>query len=151
VLLEIMTDAVVGRGEQTLTWCHKVAAPEVTQILGVRIGDVATAVRTDRGLPLAELTVDADLWVQSPSGTKVLRTRCRTVHEVPVSLRKTAQGEPSYELSLIGGPSTTGIRTEGDAVYVDFEAAVAVTATGPARYWVKAYQEAEPAAAPGVH
>lgn len=151
MLLEIMTDAVVGRGEHTLTWCHRVAAPEVTQILGVRIGNVATATRTEQGVPLAELTVDADLWVQSPAGTKVLRTRCRTVHEVPVSLRPSAQGEPIYEVSLVGGPRTTGIRTEGEAIYVDFEATAAVTARGPARYWVRAYQEGESAADQGVH
>lgn len=139
-LQEIMIRAVVGRAERTLTWCHKLAASDAKQVLGVRVGKTAVAVVTEEGQPLAELTVDCDLWCSGGEGTKVIRTRCRCLQEVPVSLRGELLGEAESQIKLVGGPRSTGVRVEGESIYIDFEATVQVQVTALARLWVRAYE-----------
>lgn len=139
-LQEIMTRAVVGRAERTLTWCHKLPSNQMTQVLGVRVGRIGLSVKTEERQPVAELVVDCDLWCSDGERTKVLRTRCRCVQEVPITLRGEVLGDEEFHLELVGGPRSTGVRVEEEAIYVDFEAMVQVEATALARLWVKAYE-----------
>ncbi len=138
-LQEIMTRAVVGRTERTLTWCHKLAASDMKQVLGVRVGRTNVSVKGEEGQPVAELMVDCDLWCADGKRTKVLRTRCRSVQEVPVKLRDNLIGEEGYAIELTGTPRSTGVRVDGDSIYVDFEATVQVEVIALARLCVKAY------------
>lgn len=138
-LQEIMIRAVVGRAERTLTWCHMLAASDMKQVLGVRIGKTALAVVTEESQPLAELTVDCDLWCSGEEGTKVLRTRSHCLQEVPVSLQGEVIGQEESRIELISGPRSTGVRVEGESIYIDFEATVQVEVTAQTRLWVRAY------------
>ncbi|MFZ5827504.1 MAG: hypothetical protein ACOY94_24645 [Bacillota bacterium] len=138
-LQEIMIRAVVGRAERTLTWRHKLAASGIKQVLGVKVGKTALSVAMEENRPIAELTVDCDLWCSGEAGTKVLRTRCRCLQEVPVSLQGEVTGEAESELELVSGPRSTGIRVEGESIYIDFEATVHVEVTAQTRLWVRAY------------
>ncbi|MFZ5817796.1 MAG: hypothetical protein ACOY93_21290 [Bacillota bacterium] len=139
-LQEIMTRAVVGRAEQTLTWCHKLAASGMQQVLGVRVGKVTVGVEMEEGRPLAQLTADCDLWCSDGEETKVLHSRCRTVHEVPVSPRGEVLGDLQSQIQLVSGPRSTGVRVEGEWIYIDFEATVQVEMIALARLWVKAFE-----------
>lgn len=139
-LQEIITRAVVGRSERTLTWCHKVTAGDMKQVLGVRVSKTSVQVETEEGQPLAELTLDCDLWCSNGEETKIIHTRCRCAQEVPVRLRGEVLGDMENRIILVGNPRSTGVRVEADSIYVDFEATVEVEVLARARLWIKAYE-----------
>ena len=138
MLLEIISEAVVGRGEVPLAWTHELSAPDVSQILGVRVGQSDCRLRMEGNAPHADITLEADLWCLGTDGTTVLSTHSQAVQEVSVPLRGTLVGEPSYHLRLVGAPRATGVRVEGETIHIDFAATVAVEARALTRYWVRA-------------
>lgn len=138
MLLEIISEAVVGRGEVTLNWSHQVAAQDVSQVLGVRVGQASCTLRHEGNAPQADITLEADLWCLGSAGTAVLHTRSHTVQEASVALRGTLVSEPSYHLRLVGAPRATGVRVEGETIHVDFTATAEVEARALTRYWVRA-------------
>lgn len=138
-LQEILTRAVVGRAEQSLTWCHKAAAGEMTQVLGVRVGKTAVAVKNQEGTPSAELMVECDLWCSDGEHTKVIRTRSRTVHAVPIALKGEVLGEESLQIALVTPPRSTGVRVEEGTIYADFTATVEVELSALTRLWIRVY------------
>ena len=138
MLLEIISEAVVGRAEHTLTWTHTMPADGVVQVLGVRPGPSEARVRTEAGAPQAEVTVDVDLWFLGPDGTRVTRARCQTVQPTPVALRGNLLRDPSYDLQLIGQARTTDVRVEEGALHLDMAVTVEVEARALTRYWVRA-------------
>lgn len=138
-LQEIITRAVVGRAERTLTWCHKLVAEGMTHVLGVRVGRTTLTVEAEEGQPLVGLTVDCDLWCRNEEETKVIRTRCRTVHEVPVALRGEILGKSSTGVELVSGPRSTGVRVEGESIYIDVEATVQVEVSALTRLWIRTH------------
>lgn len=139
-LQEIITRAVVGRGERTLTWCHKIGAEEVKQVLGVRINKTDVECETDEYQPLVELTVDCDLWCSNGSDTKVIHTRCRCLKEVPVRISGQVLGDLQSHVMVVSGPRSMGTRVEGDAIYIDFEATVQAEMIGLSRLWIASYE-----------
>ncbi|WP_374713729.1 hypothetical protein [Symbiobacterium terraclitae] len=138
MLLEIISEAVVGRGEVTLNWSHQVTAQDVSQVLGVRVGQASCELRHDASSPQAEVTLEADLWCLGSTGSSVLHTRSHTVQEVSVAVRGTLVSDPSYHVRLVGNPRATGVRVEGETIHVDFTATVEVEARALTRYWVRA-------------
>lgn len=138
MLLEIISEAVVGRAEHTLTWTHTMAADGAVQVLGVRSGQVSCRLRLEGDAPQAELTVDVDLWFLGPEGTRVARARCHTVQPTPVALRGNLLSDPSYEMRLVGNPRTTDVRVEDDVIHLDLAVTVEVEARALTRYWVRA-------------
>jgi len=138
LLLEIISEAVVGRGEVTLNWSHQVNAQDVSQVLGVRVGQTDCTLRNEASTPQADIALEADLWCLGSEGTAVLHTRSHTVQEVSVALRGTLVSEPSYHLRLVGTPRATGVHVEGETLHVDFTATVEVEARALTRYWVRA-------------
>lgn len=139
MLQEIMTQAVVGRAERTLSWCHQLAASDVKQVLGVRIGKSTVEGKWEEGEFLVELTADCDLWCNGEQETKVLRIRSRTIHKLELPLRGEVAGEVTSLTWLIGGPRSTGVRIEGDALHLDLEATIAAEVMGLARLWIEAF------------
>ncbi|OTA41252.1 MAG: hypothetical protein A6D92_08450 [Symbiobacterium thermophilum] len=138
MLLEIISEAVVGRAEHTLTWTHTLPADGVVQVLGVRPGPSKARVRAEGGSPQAEVTVDVDLWFLGQDGTRVTRTRCQTVQPAPVALRGNLLSDPSYDLRLLGNARTTDVRVEDGSVHLDMAVTVEVEARALTRYWVRA-------------
>ncbi|MBP2017835.1 hypothetical protein J2Z79_001220 [Symbiobacterium terraclitae] len=138
MLLEIISEAVVGRGEVTVNWSHQVTAQGVSQVLGVRVGQATCALKHEGNGPQADITLEADLWCLGSGGTEVLHTSSHTVQEVSVSLRGTLVSDPSYHLRLVGTPRATGVHVEGETIHVDFSATVEVEARALTRYWVRA-------------
>lgn len=138
MLLEIISEAVVGRGEVTLNWSHQVTAQGVSQVLGVRVGQTNCTLRQEGSAPQADISLEADLWCLGSDGTSVLHTHSHTVQEVSVDLRGTLVGDPTYHLRLVGTPRATGVHVEGESVHVDFSATVEVEARALTRYWVRA-------------
>jgi len=138
MLLEIISEAVVGRAEHTLSWTHTMPAGGAVQVLGVRPGQVVPALRLEGDAPQVELTVDVDLWYLGPDGTRVAHTQCQTVQPVPVAVRGNLLNDPSYEVQIVGNARTTGVRVEEDQIHVDLAVTVEVEARALTRYWVRA-------------
>lgn len=138
-LQEIISRGVVGRAEQTLTWVHKLAPQGMERVLGLRVGRAELAAALEDDEARVVLTVDCDLWCSGSGGTAVLRTRCQTVHGLPVKIRGPLLGEPDVRAELLSGPRSVGVRVENDAICIDFEAQVAVTVVAESRFVVEVY------------
>lgn len=138
MLLEIISEAVVGRAEHTLAWTHTMPAEGAVQVLGVRPGRVASSLRREGETPQAELTVEVDIWSLGQDGTRVTRVPCQTVQPIAVAVRGNLLNDPSYDLRVIGSPRTTGVRVEEDQIHVDLAVTVEVEARALTRYWVRA-------------
>ncbi|MFO7274330.1 MAG: hypothetical protein DIU55_005625 [Bacillota bacterium] len=144
MLVEIISEAVLGRAEHTLTWTHALPAEGAVQVLGVRLGPAACTLRTEGEDPQAEVAVDVDLWLLGPDGTRVARTRCETVQPVPVTVQGNLLNDPTYELQIVGDPRATDARVEGGAIHLDLAVTIEVEARALSRYWVRAEDHVPP-------
>lgn len=138
MLQEIMTQAVVGRAERTLSWFHQLDASDVKQVLGVRIGKSTVEGTWKEGRVQVEITSDCDLWCTDGTATRVIRIRCRTTHQLELALKGEVVGDLDCSIQLISGPRSTGVRIEGSSLTLDLEATIATELIGLAKLWIEA-------------
>lgn len=139
-LQEIITRAVVGRTERTVSWCHRMASDDMTQVLGLHISKCDVDCETEEGQTLVQLLLHVDLWCSNGDETKVLRARSRSLQEVPIRLTNEILGDADSHVMLVSGPRSVGVRVEGDLLYIDFEATVQVEVHAVTRLWIASYE-----------
>lgn len=138
-LQEIVTQAVVGRAERRVTWGHTVPAEGVTGVLGVHVTNSTVALKDEGGSASVELMVDADLWVSTSKGTKVMRVTGRNSEAPSVRTFGRVLGDHDYKVSATGPARVTGVSVTDGQVTLQLEADYSVEMSALSRFWVRAY------------
>lgn len=138
-LQEIVTRAVVGRGERRVVWSHDGSGEGADSVLGVHVSQSTVLVEKEDGADFVRLQVTCELWCAHGEGTRVLRFN--TVHREPVRVNLNARvvGETETTARLEHGVRCTSAEIREGSLFITLEGNVAVEVTGDARLWVRAY------------
>lgn len=138
-LHEIVTRAVVGRGDRRVVWSHTASAEGADSVLGVHLSDVRLSVEDESGEAQLRLSVTCDLWCTHGDETRVQRLTCSHTEPAAINLDARVVGETETMASLVRSARCTQAEVTDGQLVVGLEATAAVEVTGLARFWIKTY------------
>lgn len=138
-LQEIVTRAVVGRGDHRVVWSHAVPAEGADNVLGVHVSKFSLSVEDGDGAAIVQVSATCDLWCTSGVESRV--HRLTSTHREPAQVRMTARivGETELTASLARGVRCIQAEVQDGQLSLTLEADVVLEVSGMARFWVKAY------------
>ncbi|MFZ5827517.1 MAG: outer spore coat protein CotE [Bacillota bacterium] len=138
-LHEIVTRAVVGRGDRRVVWSHTAPAEGADSVLGVHLSQVRLNVEDESGEASLRLSVVCDLWCSHGDETRVQRLTCTHTEPATIDLEARVVGETTTRASLVRSVRCTEAAVEDGQLVLGLEATVAIEVTGLARFWIKTY------------
>lgn len=138
-LHEIVTRAVVGRGDRRVVWSHTAPAEGADSVLGVHLSNVRLSVEDESGVASLRLSVVCDLWCTHGEETRVQRLTCTHTEPAVVELNARVVGETETKVSLARSVRCTHAAAAEGQLVLGLEATVVVEVTGMARFWIKTY------------
>ncbi len=138
-LQEIVTRAVVGRGDRRVVWSHTSPADGAENVLGVHIGDTGLSVVEEDGAAAVRLTAVIDLWLGFGDETRV--RRLTSTHSEPAAVQVVARvvGETETRGELLRSLRCVKADISDGQIVLTLETDVALETTGLARFWIKTY------------
>lgn len=142
-LQEIVTRAVVGRGDRRVVWSYTAPFEEADHVLGVHVGQVQLSVEDGDEEATLQVSATCDLWCSSGDETRV--HRLAITHREPVKVRLNARvvGETETRANLVRGVRCLQAEVKDGQLKMKMEAEAGIEVIGLARFWVKAYDLAD--------
>lgn len=138
-LQEIVTRAVVGRGDRRVVWSYEAPLAGADHVLGVHVGRVELSVEDEGNEPIIRVSAECDLWLSSGDETRVHRLTITQSEPVRVRLYARVVGETDTTASFARGVRCLQADIQDGELRMTLETEVAVEVTGLARFWIKAY------------
>lgn len=138
-LQEIVTRAVVGRGDHRVVWSHAAPAEGADNVLGVHVSKFSLSVEDGDGEPTVRVSATLELWCTSGAESRVHRITCTHRQPTPIRLNARVVGETEVTATLVRGVRCTEADVRDGELNLTMEADVVVEVSGMARFWVKAY------------
>jgi hypothetical protein len=138
-LHEIVTCAVVGRGDRRVVWSHAAPADGAESVLGVHVSHVNLSVEEDGGEAALRIKSTCDLWCSCGDETRVHRLTCVHTEPCKVKLHARCLGETETKARLVRDVRCVVASIEDGKLCLTLEADVCMEVTGMSRFWVKCY------------